>query len=171
MVSQGSPKLVCILYLYVLKCEYMDHKICTKCRLTRRQNHFNWKDKKKTRRHAVCKECHSNYRKEHYRKNRQKYIDKAKKWNGEQKQKIYKFLVKYLSVHPCVDCGESDIIVLDFDHNKDKFLSISEMTRNSYSIEAITQEIKKCEVRCANCHRRRTSKERRYWKHLLDLKK
>jgi hypothetical protein len=145
----------------------MDYKICTKCHFDKKTHDFNWKDKEKTRRHTTCKACHSNYRKRHYQENRQKYIDKAKKWNNTQKKKIYQFLIDYLSTHPCVDCKEADIVVFDFDHSKDKFLSISEMTRNSYSIHAIQQEIKKCEVRCANCHRRRTSKDRGYWKHSI----
>jgi hypothetical protein len=145
----------------------MDLKICTKCNLGQKDIDFNWRNKEKTIRHAICRYCHSKYRKEHYSKNRQKYIDKARKWNTNQREKICEFLFDYLQKHPCVDCGEGDIIVLDFDHLKEKFLGISEMARNCYSIKTIRKEIKKCQVRCANCHRRKTSKERGYWKYVV----
>jgi hypothetical protein len=66
-----------------------------------------------------------------------------------------------------VDCGESDPIVLDFDHVcGTKILEISRMIRG-YAWAAIWAEIQKCEVRCANCHRRKTSKQFGYYAYLL----
>ena len=54
------------------------------------------------------------------------------------------------------DCGENDSIVLDFDHvyGKKKY-NISDMVKMAVSINHIKKEIKKCEIRCANCHRRK----------------
>ena len=64
--------------------------------------------------------------------------------------------VRYLSEHPCVDCGEVDSVVLDFDHVRGKkFKNIAEMA-NSYPWLSVLKEIEKCVVRCANCHRRKT---------------
>jgi hypothetical protein len=58
----------------------------------------------------------------------------------------------------CADCGESDPVVLDFDHVRgEKVASIAAMIAGSYAWLTIEQEIAKCEVRCANCHRRRTA--------------
>ena len=78
-------------------------------------------------------------------------------------QKIYRVKVReklfdYLSKEKCIDCGEKDPIVLDFDHiDKDnKFKTISQMLCGHYSFETILKEIEKCEIRCANCHRRRS---------------
>lgn len=68
----------------------------------------------------------------------------------------------YLTFHPCVDCGESNLDVLDFDHVRDiKNNEISRMTARGYLISSIDIEISKCEVRCSNCHRKRHAKERR----------
>lgn len=63
-----------------------------------------------------------------------------------------------------MDCGESDPIVLEFDHvqGKKRF-SISECIYQNWSIEDLEKEMNKCEIRCANCHRRKTAKERDSW--------
>lgn len=72
--------------------------------------------------------------------------------------KVRKKLLAFLSTKKCIDCGEKDPIVLDFDHmNPDtKFKSISRMLSGHYSWQSVLSEIQKCEVRCANCHRRRS---------------
>ena len=63
-------------------------------------------------------------------------------------------IVKYLLNNSCVDCGEDDILVLEFDHVRgEKFKEVSKMMR--YSWERISEEIAKCEIRCCNCHTRR----------------
>ena len=69
-----------------------------------------------------------------------------------------RFVDEYLASHPCVDCGEADIVVLEFDHViGEKHKAISVLVQNAASTRRIAQEIAKCEVRCANCHRRRTA--------------
>lgn len=75
--------------------------------------------------------------------------------------RIQKTLLDFLSDKFCIDCGERDPIVLDFDHidQKDKFKNISRMRGGHYSWESILKEINKCEIRCANCHRRKTYKQ------------
>ncbi len=61
-----------------------------------------------------------------------------------------------------MDCGETNPLVLDFDHViGEKIMNISDMSRTSYSRETLMNEIDKCEVRCANCHRIVTDKRRR----------
>lgn len=48
---------------------------------------------------------------------------------------------------------------MDFDHQKDKFKAVSRMVREGYGEEKILQEIAKCELVCAVCHRIRTFAE------------
>lgn len=81
-------------------------------------------------------------------------VDASKeKWRRLNMEAVY----RYLMTHPCVDCGEADPIVLDFDHvSGEKIDSISRLLRRS-SWARIMSEIEKCEVRCANCHRRKTA--------------
>jgi Zn finger protein HypA/HybF involved in hydrogenase expression len=63
----------------------------------------------------------------------------------------------YLSEHPCVDCGEADLLVLDFDHLRDKAECVGALAGRGAPAARILAEIAKCEVRCANCHRRVTA--------------
>ena len=72
------------------------------------------------------------------------------------------FLLCYcvLLASGCVDCRLLDLCVLDFDHQREKTLSVTRMAQREVGLERLTAEIRKCEVRCANCHRRRTAESR-----------
>lgn len=66
-------------------------------------------------------------------------------------------LVLYRREHPCVDCGESDPVVLEFDHVRGtKVANVSTLALRLKRWDTILEEIAKCDVVCANCHRRRT---------------
>jgi hypothetical protein len=70
------------------------------------------------------------------------------------------FLAEYLGSAPCVDCGESDPVVLDFDHVGVKRYGVVELAYREASITSLEREIAECEIRCANCHRRRPASSR-----------
>lgn len=84
-----------------------------------------------------------------------KNIESLRKTQKEQNRKRYlrnkEFITDYLSNHPYVDCGNSDIRVLEFDHIK----GTKEFTVGSSNVtlERLEIEINKCEIRCANCHK------------------
>lgn len=65
---------------------------------------------------------------------------------------------KEIKSQPCTDCGLCfDPCCMDFDHVRgEKTHPISHMLRQEYSMERIEEEIAKCELVCANCHRIRT---------------
>lgn len=63
-------------------------------------------------------------------------------------------ILRHLETHPCVDCGESDVLVLEFDHRADKTAGIARIA-NRGRFKDLEAEIQKCDVRCANCHRRK----------------
>ncbi len=79
--------------------------------------------------------------------------------------KVRSLLFDLLLTKFCIDCGEKDPVVLDFDHRTPdtKFKSISRMLSGHYSWEALVKEIEKCDIRCANCHRRRSHKQFGYF--------
>ncbi len=97
------------------------------------------------------------YIRQHHEKNR----DKKRETNKLNVQRNKEFVKEYLESHPCVDCGEADPIVLEFDHVRgEKLFNICDGVRYRRSIENLQIEINKCEVRCANCHRRVTHQRR-----------
>jgi 5-methylcytosine-specific restriction endonuclease McrA len=63
----------------------------------------------------------------------------------------------YLASHPCVVCGEPDIVVLEFDHLHDKTANISDLIHQNVPLKRLIEEIEKCQVLCANCHRKKTA--------------
>ena len=79
-------------------------------------------------------------------------------------------LMDYLATHPCTDCGEPDPVVLDFDHLPDsekRFEIGRAVNASTRSWALILQEIEKCEVVCANCHRRRGARRANHLKFRL----
>lgn len=143
-------------------------KKCSRCKQEKVLDEFNFKDKKKGTRQYQCKDCSRLYVRSHYERNKKYYLLKAFTRNKKNRNEIRRHIWTYLSSHPCVDCKEKDPIVLEFDHISDKIIEISSMHRN-YTLERVKQEIAKCQVRCANCHRRKTAKERGWNKQFLPL--
>jgi hypothetical protein len=92
------------------------------------------------------------------------YIDKAKRRNALVLIDTRLKIKAHLLANPCVDCGERETLFLQFDHVRGKkFMSISEMVKQHFSWGAIQEEMKKCEVRCAHCHIRRTAISHGWW--------
>lgn len=139
----------------------MSEKICPKCGDSKDLDDFAWRDKKRGRRSSECRDCHKRYRQDYYHKNRTKTLREVKVRKRELRRKMY----LYLTEHPCVDCGEIDPILLDFDHVRGKkTMGISKMVDYGYGWNRILKEITKCLIRCVRCHRLKTAREERwYW--------
>jgi len=140
-------------------------KRCSKCLRVLDESEFNWKFRNvKLQYH--CKECSRRYIREHYKNNTKYYIDKAHRRNAEVKEKSLKYIGEYFKTHHCIDCGEADILVLEFDHRlrSEKYMDISHLIKNRGSYKRVIEEILKCDVRCANCHRRKTALENNSWR-------
>jgi hypothetical protein len=145
-------------------------KTCHSCHELKTEEEFNWRNKAKGKRNPTCRECMRLYIRNHYSNNVQYYVDKAVRRRRAYREELHKRVFEYFSTHPCLDCGEADPIVLEFDHieQSTKTAPISEMISEQRPWKVIMEEIEKCEVRCANCHRRRTAKQRRYYIYLAD---
>jgi hypothetical protein len=127
---------------------------CSRCREEKPLADFAAQD-------VYCRPCRSDYGREHYEKNRQRYIDNAARRRDRVVRKRVSWLIDYLQENPCVDCGEGDVVVLEFDHLRDKTFDISRGLRDR-NWESVLAELEKCEVVCANCHRRRTAQRAGY---------
>jgi hypothetical protein len=69
------------------------------------------------------------------------------------------FVRQWLMDGKCADCGLDDLLVLEFDHVGRKTGGVAKMARDGCSFERLRAEIVECEIRCANCHRRRTRRQ------------
>lgn len=85
------------------------------------------------------------------------YVSHAKEHHQKVRLRVYQIRQKvddYLLKCKCVDCGNNNPIVLEFDHVRGKKIdNISSMASGGTCWPLILKEISKCEVRCANCHR------------------
>ena len=97
------------------------------------------------------------YNRLHYEANKHLYKERARKRKAAVVRQRMRLLVEYWRENPCTDCGETDPLVLEFDHLADKAFDISRALPDR-SWQSILAEIAKCQVVCANCHRRRTAR-------------
>jgi hypothetical protein len=130
---------------------------CYRCGEVKPAEAFSWRRRERGQRDSFCRPCRKAYGREHYLANRQRYVDQAR----ENKQRLMRertaYLLEHFATHPCSDCGETDPLVLEFDHLRDKRFNVgSALPYRNW--ESILAEIEKCEVVCANCHRRRTGR-------------
>lgn len=138
-------------------------KVCGNCGKNKRDSSFN----KKThgRLQSYCRICDRLKRKERYRANPEQYKATIYRLRKILRAKIYAHVESVLRSSVCIDCSESDIRVLEFDHVRGrKKFSISVAAHSYKSIEAVKSEIEKCDVRCCNCHRKRTLKGTVSWR-------
>ena len=139
----------------------MIERVCSKCSLRKDVSEFPFRNKLKGTHHSYCLVCGREWVKGHYARNVALYVQKARKRRKRVMNVMNDKIYEYLENHPCVDCGESDPIVLEFDHVRGKKLyNVSAMGVQVLSWKTILKEIEKCEVRCANCHRRKTAEQR-----------
>jgi hypothetical protein len=123
-------------------------KICSKCKQEKELTEFN------KHRYGVtswCKECVRGRSKQHYEENsislkekKRLYIQQRREWFNEFKKTL-----------KCIKCGENHIACLDFHHRdpKQKEFSIAGAVSHSNK-EKVIKELEKCDVLCANCHRK-----------------
>ncbi|QEG13553.1 hypothetical protein MARVELLAND_22 [Bacillus phage vB_BspM_MarvelLand] len=143
----------------------METKTCNFCNEKKAVEEFPFRNKAKGIRNTRCKSCYKEYRKGHYpdyyEKKKHEYRARRVRWKEQRQSEIHGNVIEYLKTHPCIVCSESDIVVLDFDHRdpKEKDNNVSTMIQQLLPWDLIKEEIDKCDVLCANCHRRRTAKQ------------
>lgn len=136
-------------------------KCCSKCKRSLPLSEFNLVHPalQNGKLRPDCKECVRQRTRRHYKEHPEIYISRIRKSTAGARKRAKEYVFKYLSQHPCVDCGEDDPIVLDFDHVRGvKKSDVSRLSNAGARQWRLEEEISKCEVRCANCHRRVTLK-------------
>lgn len=135
-------------------------KSCSTCRELKPYNKFHRNKSRKDGYSSQCKDCKKYTQHKWYKNNKDKIIIGRKK----SVQRAKDFIQKKLLISSCVDCGEQDWVVLEFDHLHDKRKSISKMMLEGFGVATIEEEIAKCDIVCANCHRRRTYQRENSWR-------
>ena len=140
-------------------------KRCSMCRrwLPRQDYHRN--RRKKDGLQLRCRACNIETNKRWYREHPEARPLRMDEYARRRRRGRHREVWEYLCAHPCVDCGEGDPIVLEFDHLRDKVDNISKMAAVKRPWPVILAEIAKCEVVCANCHRRRTAARSNSYRH------
>ena len=129
---------------------------CGRCGAVKSVEEFAWRRKGLGQRDNYCRPCRAAYKKEHYARNRARYIKSAQDRKRAVVAERAAYLIDFFRSHPCVVCGENDPLVLEFDHLGEKEFNISKGVRDR-GWHAVLMEMAKCDVVCANCHRRRTA--------------
>jgi len=134
-------------------------KTCVTCGFPKEEEEFNWRYKALGIRQKSCRECQHGHGKKYYQNHIEEEKERTRRRRVTAREEARDFVYSYLSTHFCVDCGETDPRVLEFDHIHGKAANVATLISEGASIERLRIEISLCVVRCANCHRKKTSDE------------
>jgi hypothetical protein len=91
-------------------------------------------------------------------------------WHLKRRIQIKEWIYEHLKSNPCVDCGERDVLALDFDHvrgARKRYNIAHAFMLTGMTIKKLETEIAKCDVRCGKCHRVRTHIASNSWKYRM----
>jgi hypothetical protein len=107
------------------------------------------------------------YQKEYFQKYyaRPDRKERLKKQVRERKRSIRAWYLEYKSKQSCIVCGmsgEKNPWAIEFHHRDptEKSDLVSSFVASGYSRKRIEEEIEKCDILCANCHRSKHFQER-----------
>ena len=130
-------------------------KTCIICKEEKSRSGFGKNKTKEDGLQTYCISCQKVKDRKYYQKNR----TSVRARRNSVRKILRQYAYDYLLEHSCVDCDEEDPVVLDFDHVRGKKRgSISRLITHD-SLNTLKKEIAKCDVRCSNCHRRKTAKQ------------
>lgn len=136
-------------------------KTCSRCDVEKDLKEFRKNSKRPDGLSVWCKGCFAEYDRDRYQNgDRDRKIRNRKKTNESNRESIWSYLLE----NPCIGCGNNDPRVLEFDHRDpaEKRQNVSDMLDLSW--KTIKDEIDKCDVRCANCHKIRTQEQFKTWR-------
>lgn len=132
-------------------------KICSRCKKEKELKFFNKNKTKEDGYQTFCKSCQSEYQKVYYVLDRKGQLKRVR----QRKIKLTTWFKEYKKTLKCTRCPENHPACLDFHHPAgDKKFNTGQMARNGYSKKKVLEEVSKCVVLCANCHRKEHNKGR-----------
>ena len=131
-------------------------KTCSKCREDKELTEFS------NGSGTYCKPCFRTWRQLNRAKHKSdpNWKNRDKPQSKQSRLIRRQWLINYLEDKACKTCGESDPVVLEFNHinPKDKFKGVGELVHQG-TLDQLMTEVDKCEILCANCHKRVTAKQ------------
>lgn len=122
---------------------------CSKCKIEKDDSCFYIANNTKRKKQSQCKDCVKIGAIKHYYKYKEEQKQRA-----TFKTKLYRFVIQSIKEsYGCFNCQCKNHICLDFHHldPKEKDFNIAAITKSKSKL--IVDEINKCVVACANCHR------------------
>ena len=104
------------------------------------------------------KEKRKEAQKQHYLKNKDKFVERRQK----RREINRKYIAKIRDESRCERCQEDHPACLDFHHVSNKSLKINRAIQD-FTLEKLKEEIDKCVILCANCHRKHHFEEENQW--------
>lgn len=132
-------------------------KRCAICKLEKTPSEFNRNRRRADGLQSHCRKCNKERSRAYYSANIEAHKTATMKRKKKAIELSQRKIVEYLQKHPCVDCGYSNILALEFDHRNNKESNIATAVANGWSWDRIKKEIDKCDVRCSNCHKIKTA--------------
>lgn len=142
-------------HLFCYNCVYMPSKRCCRCGVVKGLAEYHRNRTNHDGLHYHCKDCQRKYVRQHYERNKQYYLDKARIRNRAVAREA-RAVLRLLKDVPCADCCRRyPPWVMQFDHVQG--VKLFDLGRGlSVSVERVRLEAAKCEVVCSNCHADRT---------------
>lgn len=135
-------------------------KRCPKCLTVKSVREFARRGYRSWSPSSYCLECQRAYCRAHYRRNKARHNARRHVNQLKYMARNKRLMREYLEGRGCVDCGNTNPIVLEFDHvSGKKEYEVSIMLSSGFAWARILEEIAKCEIRCANCHRVKTASQ------------
>ncbi len=149
----------------------MKTRTCPRCKIDKSLDLFNKDKNRRTGVQTYCKECAKERFQIYYKNNKEHHLETVRKVNRANVLKKQKFVLKFLLENPCVQCREKDVLLLEFDHLRNKKFIIAELVCGGFSIKSLQKEMKKCQILCVACHRKKSMKNSKSYKYLYTIGK
>jgi hypothetical protein len=129
-------------------------KRCGSCMQSRPTSDFNRRSASLDGLQSTCRDCNRAQARRYYARNRVSHVRRIVAAKRQRRSEALELIGRHLTANPCVDCGESDIRVLDFDHRDgaEKGSEVMRLAQDGHALARVAAEIAKCDVRCRNCH-------------------
>ena len=116
-----------------------DIKECKKCGEEKPYENFSKNRRRKDGFQDHCKSCIKVRDAKQYANNKGRFAT----WSKDRRLRVRKQVFEYLLTHPCVECDEKDIVVLEFDHRTQTTKRFDVMSAtHGHSWKTIEAEIK-----------------------------